>query len=104
VDHGERLALLPLGDEEAGALLASVPEEERTECWWVVLEDGTPVKGDGGGGVLLLREIGLTRPIGRVLGSVGLSPVVDLLDKLLARSRGHLSRFVPDGPAPRRFP
>jgi hypothetical protein len=85
-------------------LLASVAEERRTECWWFVLEDGTPVAGDGGGLVPLLTTVGLTRPVGHVLGWLRLSPVLDLLDKVLSRSRGQLSRLVPDGPAPRRYP
>ena len=96
--------MLPLGDEEAGRLLASVPDEKRGECWWLVLRDGTPVEGDRGGGVLLFTEVRLTRPIGRVLGVFRLSPVIDALDRVLARYRKRLGRFVPDGPAPRRYP
>jgi hypothetical protein len=30
-------------DEEVPERLAAVPEEERGECWWLVLRDGTPV-------------------------------------------------------------
>ncbi len=85
-------------------MLARVPQEKRTECWWLVLRDGTPVPGDGGGGVILLVELRLTRPLGRVLGALRLSPLVDLLDKALSRCRKHLGRFVPEGPAPRRYP
>ncbi len=85
-------------------MLASVPEKERVECWWLILRDGTPVEGDLGGGVLLLTEVRLTRPIGRALGLLRLSAVIDVLDKILARYRKSLSWFVPDGPAPHRFP
>jgi hypothetical protein len=81
-----------------------VPEKERRECWWLVLRDGTPVPGDGGGGVVLLTELRLTRTLGRVLAGTRASPLVDALDKLLARHRRRLGRFVPDGPAPRRYP
>jgi hypothetical protein len=81
-----------------------VPQEKRTECWWLVLRDGTPVAGDGGGGVMLFAELRLTRPLGRVLGALRLSPLVDLLDKALSRCRKHLGRFVPEGSAPRRYP
>ena len=77
MDRHEQLALLPLGDEETGRLLASVPDEKRGECWWLVRRDGTPVEGDRGGGVLLFTEVQLTRPFGRVLGLLRLSPVVD---------------------------
>ena len=104
MDRHQELALLPLGDEEAGRLLASVPEDKRGECWWLVLRDGTAVEGDLGAGVMLLVEIRLTRPLGRALRAMRLSPVIDAFDRALARNRARLGRFVPEGPAPRRYP
>ena len=104
LDRREELALLPLADEKASLLLASVPEEKRGECWWLVLRDGTPVAGDGGAGVMLLARIQLTRPLGRVLRALQLSPLVDTLDKLLSGYRKRVGRLVPEGPAPRRYP
>ena len=98
------MAFVRLTDEDTEQLLASVPEEKHGECWWLILRDGTPVAGDGGGGVLLLSELQLTRPLGRALGTLRLSPLVDAGDKLLAKFRKHLGWFVPDGPAPRQFP
>jgi hypothetical protein len=95
---------LPLGDEEADRLLASVPEDARGECWWLVLRDGTLVPGDSGGGVALFEEVRLTRPLGRALRALRAAPLLDALDKLVARHRGRLGRVVPDGPAPRRYP
>jgi hypothetical protein len=96
--------LVPLTDAEAGRLLASVPEEARDECWWLVPRDGTPIPGDAGGGVALFAELRLTRPLGRVLRALRAAALVDALDKLVARYRRPLGRFVPDGPAPRRYP
>ena len=104
IDRREQLALLPLGDEEAGRLLSLVSEEKRGECLWPVRRDGTPVAGDDGGGVLLFMEVQLTRPLGHVLHAARLSPVIDALDKALARYRTRLGQFVPEGPAPRRYP
>ena len=98
------MALLPLEDEEAGRLLASVPEELRTDSWWLVLRDGTPVAGNNGGGIAVLTEFELTRPLASVLLAMWLSPFLDALDKLAARYRKYLSRFVPKGSAPRRYP
>jgi hypothetical protein len=98
------MALLPLADEEAICILESVPEDRRNECWWVVLREGTLVAGDHGGGVALMLELRLTHPIGRMFSALRLSPVIDVLDKILAHQRGRLSRLVPDGPAPRRYP
>ena len=104
LDRDEALALLPLGDEEADRMLASVPEEARGECWWLVLRDGTPVPGDSGGGVRVLAELRLTHVLASVFRVLRASPIVDALDKLVARHRSRLGRLVPDGPAPRRYP
>lgn len=85
-------------------MLASVPEEARSECWWFVRSDGRPLPGDNGGGVALLAELRLTRPVGLAFRGLRVSSLVDLLDKGIARHRGRLGRLVPDGPAPRRYP
>jgi hypothetical protein len=104
LDRRQELALLRLADEEAGSLLASIPEQARDECWWLLLRDGTPVPGDGGGAVALLSEVRLTRPVGQLFRTLRASGLFDAADKLVARHRGRLGRFVPEGPAPRRYP
>jgi predicted DCC family thiol-disulfide oxidoreductase YuxK len=104
LDRGEQLALLPLTDEGAGCLLARIPENGRSESWWIVRRDGMPLAGTSGGGIVLLTEIPLTRWLGLLLDAWGLSPLIDALDALVARYRSRLSPFVPDGPAPRRYP
>jgi hypothetical protein len=81
-----------------------VPEEARDDCWWFVGRDGIPIPGDGGGGVALLAELRLTRPLGRALRAFRASALVDALDKVVARNRGRLGKLVPEGPAPRRYP
>ena len=48
---------------------------------------------------MLLEEVRLTGPLGRALRTVRLSPAVDTFDRVLARYRSHLGRFVPEGPA-----
>jgi hypothetical protein len=104
LDRRRQLALLPLGDENAERLLVGVPDDRRRECWWLVRRDGTPVPGDEGGGVEVLAELALTRPLGVALRALGLSGTVDALDKLVARYRSRLGRIVPEGTAPRRYP
>ena len=79
-------------------------EEARDECWWLVLRDGTPIAGDAGGGVALFAQVRLARPLGRVLRTLHASALIDALDKVVAHHRGRLGRFVPEGPAPRRYP
>jgi hypothetical protein len=85
-------------------LLASVPEEARGNCWWLVLRDGTPIAGDAGGGVAALGVLRLTSPLASGLRLVRASGLIDAFDKRVARNRGLLGRLVPDGPAPRRYP
>ena len=85
-------------------LLASVPEDERGECWWLVLVDGTPVAGIDGGIVAMLALFPLTRPLAFVLRVLRLSPLLDWADLKLSAQRGRLGKIVPDGPAPRRYP
>jgi hypothetical protein len=53
---------------------------------------------------MFLTEVRLTRRIGRILRRLRVSPVIDTLDRWLARYRKHLGRFVPDGAAPMRYP
>ncbi|MCA1650273.1 MAG: DUF393 domain-containing protein [Acidobacteria bacterium] len=104
LDRGQQLAFLPLADEEAGRLLDAVPENTRAESWWVVRRDGMPIAGKKGAGIVLLTEMRPTQPVGRTLDGIGLSPLIDAVDALVARHRARLSRFVPDGPAPQRYP
>jgi hypothetical protein len=104
LDRREELALLPLEDEAAAEVLASVPEDTRAECWWLVLSDGTPVRGDHGAGVVVLAELRATRPLGVVLRRLRASLLVDAIDRIASRYRRRLGRLVPDGPAPRRYP
>jgi hypothetical protein len=104
LDFRQALALLPALDPEAAVLLASVPGDQWTESWWLIREDCTCIQGNRGGGVALLSTIHLTRPLGRLLAWLRLSPLIDALDRFVARWRGRWSRYIPKGPAPRRFP
>jgi hypothetical protein len=85
-------------------LLAAIPAEQWTDTWWLVRKDGTPIPGSRGGGIAMLRAMHLTRPLGWLLATLRLSPLVDALDHYVARYRAHWSWHVPKGSAPRRFP
>jgi predicted DCC family thiol-disulfide oxidoreductase YuxK len=104
IDHSQQLALLPLGEPEVGRLLDTVAEDVRTQSWWIVHRDGSFVAGKSGAVAALLTQMHATRWLGRVVIVSGLSPLLDALDRLIARNRTRLSRLVPEGPAPRRFP
>jgi predicted DCC family thiol-disulfide oxidoreductase YuxK len=104
LDVDQRLAVLPLTAGEVPCLLAGVPDAIRTETWWLVPRQGPPVSGRDGGALALLLELRCTRFVGRLGQALRLGMLLDALDRGLARSRGRLSRYVPDGPAPRRCP
>jgi hypothetical protein len=73
--------VLPLQDPVAHQLLERLPEAERLASWRLVRRDGSIVG------------------YGWIRGRLP-----DDAYRFLARHRGLLGRFVPDGPAPRRFP
>ncbi|HSI97423.1 MAG TPA: DUF393 domain-containing protein [Gaiellaceae bacterium] len=102
LDRHDELAFLPLQDDAAQPLLASLGEEERLATWRLARPDGS-LPGYGAGVPELLRAMRLTRPAGRLLG-LAPSGVLDTFYGLVARNRGMLGRVVRDGPAPRRFP
>ena len=101
LDRAERLAFLPLQDEEARPLLEELPEEERMTSWRLAGVDGT-LSGRGAGAPAVLRALGHTRSAG-VLAAVP-ETILEHGYDLVARNRGRIGRHVPDGPAPRRFP
>jgi hypothetical protein len=68
------------------------------------MPDGSLLAGDEGGGIQLLLELSRTRPLGQMCRMLRLSSAIDSSDRLLARYRKSLGRFVPDGPALRRYP
>jgi hypothetical protein len=46
----------------------------------------------------------MTWLISRLLSAFHLSPLIDALDRRFAVWRSWMSDYVPDGPAPRRYP
>lgn len=102
LDRRQELAILPLQDEAATPLLAAVPAGERFDTWRLASSDGS-LGGSGGGAPVLLEAMGLTRPLGRLLGRIPLA-TLERAYGVIARNRGKLGRLAPDGPAPRRYP
>ena len=92
--------MLPLEDDAAGELVAPLPEGEHYASWHLVRPDGT-VSSRGAAGIDLLDALGLPR-VARALSRV--ERPLERLYSLVAEHRDKLGRFVPDGPAPRRFP
>lgn len=102
LDRAHELAVLPLQDGEATPLLAALPPDQRLASWWIALPDGS-VLGQGAGLPVLLGAVHVTRPLAAVARASS-GRVLDQAYELVARNRRAIGRFVPDGPAPRRFP
>ena len=94
--------MLPLQEPAAHALLAELDDDQHLRTWRLVQPDGLVV-GYGAGIPELLASMRPTRPLARVLGLVP-DRVLEGLYQTIARNRGSLGRFVPDGPTPRRYP
>jgi predicted DCC family thiol-disulfide oxidoreductase YuxK len=100
LDRRGRIALLPLEDSSADALVASLPERERYASWHLARTDGG-VSSRGEAGIALLRALGYPRAAGAASRVAG--PLEGLYG-FVAEHRDALGRFAPDGPAPRRYP
>jgi predicted DCC family thiol-disulfide oxidoreductase YuxK len=102
LDRHDQLALLPMHDGAAAALLEPLPREERFATWHLALPDGTLI-GRGVGLIVLLRSIRVTRAAARLLDAVP-DRALDALYDVVARNRNRLGPLVPNGPGPRQFP
>jgi predicted DCC family thiol-disulfide oxidoreductase YuxK len=100
LDRRERLALLPLDDPVAPALVSPLLPKERYASWHLVWPDGR-VSSQGAASINLLAGLGWPR-----LASTAswLERPLDALYKLVADHRDRIGPLVPDGSAPRRFP
>lgn len=100
LDRGGRLALLPLEDPEAEALVAPLPDQERFTSWHLVRPEGA-ISSRGAAVIDLLGALGHPRISRAAAQAAG---PIERLYSLVADHRDKLGRFAPDGPAPRRFP
>lgn len=94
------MALLPLEDPAARELLSPLPEAEQFASWHVARPGGR-IASRGEAGIELLAALGhpsSSRAAKRVAGPI------ERLYQFVAGHRDRLGPFVPDGPAPRRFP
>lgn len=91
---------MPLDDAAAESLLEPLPEEERVASWHLVRPEGR-IASRGAAGIELLEALGYPRSSRAAAHPAG---PIERLYCLVARHRDKLGRFVPDGPAPRRYP
>src|SRR5437764_133488 len=100
LDHRERLALLPLDDPAARALVSPLPTEERYASWHFVWPDGR-VRSRSAASIDLLAGLGRHR---FAAAASRLERPLDAPYELVADHRDRVGLLVPDGAAPRRFP
>jgi predicted DCC family thiol-disulfide oxidoreductase YuxK len=91
---------LPLEDPAACSLLAPLAEDERLASWHLAWPDGR-VWSRGAAATHLLRALGHRRAARAAARAGGL---IEHAYRLVADHRDQLARFIPDGPAPRRYP
>ena len=93
LDRDDRVAFLPLQDDEAGPLLADVSDAERMGSIHLVEPDG--------------RRFSRGAALTRLIGHLRLPAPARLLGRAydpVAHRRSRLGPHVPDGRAPRRYP
>lgn len=103
LDFRRELLFIPFRDPDAVPLLRDVPEGERTKTWWI-FKDCKLTPGSHGGLIVLLKTLTFTRPVGKLLDVCRCSSLLDCLDCWIKGHRPQIAPWVPDGPAPRRFP
>jgi len=77
-----------------------MPDQERRASWHLVHPDGRYTS-RGGGGIDLLAALGYSRAS---VAAARWSGSVERAYTFVSTHRDTLGRFVPYGPAPRRFP
>lgn len=103
LDRAGRLGFLSIRHPDAGPLLDGATDTDPLASWSLVFPNGSRLSG-GPGVVALLERLSLLRWIGRMARALRLAPVLGVVDRWVARYKGRLSRRVPDGPGPHRFP
>jgi hypothetical protein len=91
---------LPLEDPAADEVIAFLPQAERLASWHLARPGGR-FSSRGAAGIDLLDALGFSSLSRAAVHASG--PIERLYD-VVAERRDKLGRFVPEGPAPRRFP
>ena len=103
MDKDENLAILPFDAPEAAQFVVFLTEEQLRYSWQLIERDGTRLT-RGPAAVRLMELLRPTRRLGRLCRLRPLTRLVGAVDHLISVSRPRLSRLVPRGPGPRRWP
>ena len=103
MDRDGALAILPFDDPEAARFVVFLTEEQVKYSWQLIECGGTRlVKVPAA--VRLLQLLKPTRWLGKLCRARPLTRLVGVIDHLICVNRPRLSRLVPKGPGPRRWP
>ncbi len=103
MDTDGSLAILPFDDPEAARFVVFLTEEQLKSSWQLIECDGTRLT-KGPAAVRLMELLAPTRRLGRLCRPRPLTRLVGVIDHLVNLARPQLSRIVPRGPGPRRWP
>lgn len=103
MDDDEALALLPFDDPNAAPFVVFLTEEQLKASWQLIECDGTRLT-KGPAAVRLMELLRWTRWLGRLCRLRPLTRLVGWIDHAISVNRPRLSRLVPRGPGPRRWP
>ena len=103
MDRDEKLAILPFDDPNSAPFVVFLTEEQLRFSWQLIECDGTRLT-KGEAAVRLMEHLKPVRWLGKLCRARLLTRLVGAIDHLISVNRPKLSRLVPRGPGPRRWP
>lgn len=103
MDKDENLAILPFDDPEAARFVVFLTEEQ-VKFSWQLIECGGERLTKGPAAVRLMELLRPLRWLGKACRKARLTWLVGAVDHLISVSRPKLSKIVPKGRGPRRWP
>jgi hypothetical protein len=103
MDKDEKLAILPFDDPNAAQFVVFLTEEQVKYSWQIIECDGKRLT-RGEAAVRLMELLKPTRWLGKVCRARLLTGLVGAVDHVISVNRPKLSRLVPKGAGPRRWP
>ena len=103
MDKDENLAILPFDDPNAARFVVFLTEDQVKYSWQLIECGGTRLT-KGAAAVRLMQLLKPLRWLGELCSPRPLTKLVGAIDHLISLSRPKLSKIVPKGPGPRRWP
>lgn len=97
------MAILPFDDPNAARFVVFLTEDQVKYSWQLIERDGTRLT-KGAAAVRLMQLLKPLRWLGQLCRFRPLTKLVGAADHAICVSRPKLSKIVPKGPGPRRWP